>query len=148
MIRRCKVCGAEYKTCLSCEKSRSWRIHTDTAEHYFILGVLMDYQSGHDAEKARLALTKRGIGVDDSDGFLPGVKSLMGEIFAEGQQEKGDSVTAQPEESIQPTDTENDIDSDVTAELGAVDSVGIHTQSKRKETDRKQKKTSVESEAK
>lgn len=45
MIRNCKVCGASYKTCYSCEKERSWRLHTDTPEHYYIWTVLMGYQA-------------------------------------------------------------------------------------------------------
>ena len=56
MIRNCKVCGASYKTCYSCEKERSWRLHTDTPEHYYIWTVLMGYQANHDAKQAYSAL--------------------------------------------------------------------------------------------
>lgn len=51
MVRDCKVCGNSYNTCYSCEKERSWRLHTDTHEHYYIWTVLMDYQINHDAKR-------------------------------------------------------------------------------------------------
>lgn len=82
MIRECKVCGASYKTCYSCEKDRSWRVHTDTLEHYYILVALMDYQVNHDAKRAYDALRKRGIDLRNTAGYTPSVQALMAEIYA------------------------------------------------------------------
>ena len=69
MVRKCKVCGESYKTCFSCEKERSWRVHTDTSEHYYIWTVLMSYQSTHDATAAYQALVKRGVDFQHTEGF-------------------------------------------------------------------------------
>lgn len=82
MVRKCKVCGESYKTCYSCEKERSWRIHTDTSEHYYIWTVLMSYQSTHDAMAAYQALVKRGVDFQHMEGFLPGVAALLAEVYA------------------------------------------------------------------
>lgn len=80
MKRLCRVCGGEYDYCYSCEKVRSWRALTDTADHYYVLNVLMDYQTDHDALKAYRALRKRGVDIRETDGLLPSVKALMEEI--------------------------------------------------------------------
>ena len=82
MVRKCKVCGESYKTCYSCEKERSWRVHTDTSGHYYIWTVLMSYQSTHDAMAAYQALVKRGVDFQHTEGFLPGVRQLLAEIYA------------------------------------------------------------------
>lgn len=87
MKRSCRVCGAEYEYCYSCEKVRSWRALSDTLDHYYILNVLMDYQTDHDAMKAYNALSKRGVNVKETDVFLPSVKSLLVEISSVAQSE-------------------------------------------------------------
>lgn len=80
MNKVCRVCGKEYEVCLSCEKNGSWRALTDTADHYYILTVLMDYKSKRDAKVAYAALTKRGIDPSKTDEYIPAVKCLMEEI--------------------------------------------------------------------
>lgn len=85
MVRSCKVCGTVYKTCYVCEKERSWRLHTDTLEHYYILTVLMEYQSDHDAKAAYAALRKRGIDTRITAGYEPNVQTLLSEINASVQ---------------------------------------------------------------
>lgn len=86
---RCRVCGKEYEHCYSCEKVHSWRALTDTADHYYVLNVLMEYQVDHDAMKACRALRKRGVDVRDTDGLLPSVKALMVEIASKVQTSNG-----------------------------------------------------------
>lgn len=81
MIRDCKVCGTSYETCYSCEKNRSWRLHTDTHEHYYIWMVLMEYQTNHDAKQAYSVLRKRGIDFRNTAGYVPSVQALMAEIY-------------------------------------------------------------------
>lgn len=76
------MCGAAYESCYSCEKANSWRVHTDTADHYYILTVLMDYKSGHDARRAYRALRKRGVDFHDTEGYVPSVQKLLAEIYA------------------------------------------------------------------
>lgn len=82
MKRQCRVCGKEYDHCYSCEKIHSWRALTDTADHYYILNVLMEYQVNHDAMKAYRALCKRGVDIRKTDGLLPSAKALMVEIVS------------------------------------------------------------------
>ncbi len=65
-----------------CEKERSWRLHTDTLEHYYIWTVLMEYQSSHDAKAAYAALRKRGIDIRNMAGYEPSVQVLLSEISA------------------------------------------------------------------
>ncbi len=104
MIRHCKVCGTSYKTCYSCEKERSWRVHTDTSEHYYIWTVLMSYQSTHDAAAAYQALVKRGVDFRYMEGFLPGVQQLLAEIYALARPKKrrNASVAYKSDEEAQP----------------------------------------------
>ena len=80
MIRTCKVCGASYKTCFVCERERSWRLHTDTPEHYYIWGVLMEYRVSRNVKQAYNALRKRGIDFRHTAGFSPSVQKLLAEI--------------------------------------------------------------------
>ena len=82
MIRNCKVCGASYKTCYSCEKERSWRLHTDTPEHYYIWTVLMGDKANHDAKQEYSALRKRGIDLRNTAEYTPSVQALLAEIYA------------------------------------------------------------------
>lgn len=82
MIRNCKVCGVAYNTCYSCEKERSWRLHTDTPEHYYLWMVLMEYQSSHNAKQAYSALRKRGIDLRNTARYVPSVQTLLAEIYA------------------------------------------------------------------
>lgn len=77
---RCKVCGAEYESCYSCEKDRGWRMHTDTAEHYQVLCTLMDYQTHKDAKSAYRALRKLGVDMQNVDGYVESVSALLREI--------------------------------------------------------------------
>lgn len=81
MVRTCKVCGASYKTCFTCEKERSWRLHTDTLDHYYIWGVLMEYQASHNAKQAYNVLRKRGIDFHTTAGFSSSVQKLLTEIY-------------------------------------------------------------------
>lgn len=81
MVRTCKVCGASYKTCFTCEKERSWRLHTDTLDHYYIWGVLMEYRASHNVKQAYNALRKRGVDFHNTAGFLPSVQKLLEEIY-------------------------------------------------------------------
>ena len=80
MVRCCKVCGAVYDTCYSCQQTKSWRTMADTADHYYLLLTLMAYQVDGDAEKAYAALTKRGIDLAHTEGYLPNIRDLLAEI--------------------------------------------------------------------
>lgn len=106
-MKHCKVCGAEYELCYSCEKKYSWKVHTDTAEHYYIFGVLMEYQVSHNTKQAYSSLRKRGINLRDTAGFTPSVQKILAEIDAlahENSRAKKADVKA---ESVNAEDTAN-----------------------------------------
>lgn len=92
IVKRCKVCGVSYETCYSCEHSHSWRAHTDTADHYYIFCVLMDYQGGRDAAECYRALEKRGMDFAKTEAFLPEVRDLLDEIYSRSHDGKTLSV--------------------------------------------------------
>ena len=83
MRKKCRVCGAEYESCYSCEKANSWRTLTDTLDHYYILTVLMTYKTDKDAGKACRALKRRGVDFEGKD-CLPGIRDLLAEIYLLG----------------------------------------------------------------
>lgn len=82
MIRDCKVCGASYKTCFACDRDRSWRLHTDTIEHYYIFLALMSYQVNHDAKQAYKVLRERGVDFHNTSDLKPYAQELLAEIYA------------------------------------------------------------------
>lgn len=81
--KKCKVCGTQYKVCHSCEKNKSWRVHTDTLEHFYLFNVLMEYQVKHDIKTAFHALDKRGSDFSNVDEYLPNVQKLLKEIYTQ-----------------------------------------------------------------
>ncbi len=98
-MKRCKVCGTEYETCISCEKNHSWKVHTDTLDHYYLFTVLMAYRVDHDAGRAYNVLRKRGFDFLDTAGYTPSVQALLMEINAlahENSRAKKASVKANP----------------------------------------------------
>ena len=94
IIKRCKVCGASYESCYGCEKKHSWRTHTDTADHYYIFTVLMEYQSGRDAKSAYRALRKRGVDFFNTGGYVENVRGLLNEIFSASREPKPEAGIA------------------------------------------------------
>lgn len=110
--RRCAICGVEYEICVSCEKTHSWRVHTDTAAHYEYLCILMEYKVKRDAEKAYKALTERGLDFNEVDSFMPGAKALAEEIFftvnidedETSVEEKSDVMAAELQSNDEPFD--------------------------------------------
>ena len=94
----------EYESCASCEKTRSWRVHTDTAEHYAILVVLMDYQRNRDAEAAYRDLLKYGVDFSHTENYISSVRALFRQIHAlrgdkqdEAKQDTGYEDNGNPE---------------------------------------------------
>lgn len=56
-------------------------MHTDTLDHYYIWGVLMEYRASHNVKQAYNALRKRGIDFRNTAGFSPSVQKLLVEIY-------------------------------------------------------------------
>lgn len=80
LLKRCKVCGTEYEVCISCEKNHSWKVHTDTLEHYYLFTVLMAYQVDHNARRAYDALRKRGFNFRNIAEYTSDTRMLLTEI--------------------------------------------------------------------
>lgn len=117
MRRTCKVCGAGYETCYSCERANSWRALTDTLDHYYILMVLMTYKTDKDAVKAYRALKKRGVDFDGKE-YLPGIRDLLAEVYllgAESGKQKGRKA-APAAEAAEGTEDQADARTDAKAE--------------------------------
>jgi len=107
MQRACSVCGAMYDTCYVCEKTKSWRVHTDTLDHYYILTVLMDYKTDRDAKRAYRALRKRGVDFFRTEGYTESVRSLLGEIYREHKGKSAVALAPIAEETPDAADTAN-----------------------------------------
>lgn len=107
MIRDCKVCGASYKTCFACERDRSWRLHTDTIEHYHVFMVLMAYQVNHDAKQAYKVLREHGIDFYDTAEFNPHTRKVLAEIHALAHENSRAKKVAVKVESVNAEDTAN-----------------------------------------
>ena len=56
-------------------------MHTDTLDHYYIWGVLMEYRASHNVKLAYNALRKRGIDFRNTVRFSPSVQKLLAEIY-------------------------------------------------------------------
>ena len=83
MIRECKICGAKYETCYLCERQKSWRVHTDTASHYQIFVILMEYQSGRDASEVYDVLRRVGVDFNSLNIYREDIRRLLEKIRAE-----------------------------------------------------------------
>lgn len=83
MIRKhCKICEREYEVCISCEKNHSWKVHTDTVDHYYIFTVIMSYQVNHDAKQAYRTLRERGVDFHNTAEYKPHIREILAEIYA------------------------------------------------------------------
>lgn len=106
--KRCKICGAEYEACYSCEKKHSWKMHTDTKEHFYIFGVLMEYQVSHDAKRAYNALRKRSIDFRDTAEFNPHTREVLAEIYALAHENSRAKKATVKAETVNTEDTASD----------------------------------------
>lgn len=85
----CVICGNGYHCCISCPEQRnaSWRILTDTANHFKIYTIICDYRDKKiSKEIARKQLSK--VDITGWETFKDGVKGLIEEILEEGNEIK------------------------------------------------------------
>lgn len=80
----CVICGEGYHCCISCDdqKTTSWRLITDTMNHFKIYMILCDYRD----KKITKEDAKKLLNQTDISGwknFKDGTKSLIEEILAE-----------------------------------------------------------------
>ncbi len=80
----CDICGAGYHICNTClqQKSfKSWRVVTDTVEHYKIYMAVHGYTLSQDKETAKRELEKYDLsGLED---FNPPIRAVIQEILSE-----------------------------------------------------------------
>lgn len=82
----CAICGAGYHICNTCQQQKSfksWRMVTDTVEHYKIYMAIHGYTLSQDKEAAKRDLEKCDLsGLED---FNPPIKAVIQEILSEEQ---------------------------------------------------------------
>lgn len=82
----CSICGNGYYMCLSCrDNTNSWKIYTDTAEHYKVFQVVRGFSNNvytKDEAKAKL----KNINLVDLESFRPHIKKIVKDILKEDKQ--------------------------------------------------------------
>lgn len=79
---KCIVCGKEYEMCRSCDPSVmfSWKLMTDTTEHFGIYMVLKDYNDGIiTIDKAKELLEQYDL--SEKDTFIDDVRKCIDKIL-------------------------------------------------------------------
>ena len=81
----CSICGKGYYMCRSCKdqmRLNSWKLHTDTSEHYKVYQILHGVSIGI---YTKLEAKKKFQNVDltDIDTFRPEIKKLVKSILNE-----------------------------------------------------------------
>ena len=78
----CKVCGARYYACDSCDRLRNWRSMCDTPEHYQIYQTLRLYTRRMiDKFEAASMLDNAGVDLEHMEEFTPSTADLVWEIM-------------------------------------------------------------------
>ena len=82
----CSICGNEYYMCLSChDKINSWKIYTDTAEHYKVFQVVRGFSNNvYTKDEARAKL--KNINLVDLESFRPHIKKIVKDILKDDKQ--------------------------------------------------------------
>lgn len=84
----CAICGAGYHICNTCQQQKSfksWRVVTDTVEHYKIYMAVHGYTLSQDKEAAKKDLEKCDLsGLGDFN--LP-VRTVIQEILSEEEKD-------------------------------------------------------------
>ena len=84
----CTICGAGYHICNTCQQQKSfksWRVVTDTMEHYKIYMAIHGYTLSQDKETAKRELEKCDLlGLED---FNPPVRTVIQEILSEEEED-------------------------------------------------------------
>jgi hypothetical protein len=87
----CIICGVKYHHCDSCNQISTftpWRVICDTAEHYQIYMVILDYQSNTiTKEEAKEQLNTNGVTLNSIESFKDSTKGILKEILADDIQE-------------------------------------------------------------
>lgn len=88
---KCVVCGNRYHICKACDERRgkwkSWKLLTDTPEHYQIFVILRDFDSGNiSASDAKAALGN--FDLSDTSGWNETILSLLQKVKAPQRKRK------------------------------------------------------------
>lgn len=81
----CSICGNEYYVCLSCRdsvKANTWKIHTDTAEHYKVYQIIHGLSTGvYTKDEAKIRF--KNVNLSDLDNFRPHIKNIINDVLRE-----------------------------------------------------------------
>lgn len=81
----CSICGKGYYMCQSCKdqlRLNSWKIHTDTSEHFKIFQIVRGYTIGlYNKDEAKNKF--ENVDLSDLESFLPEVKSAIKTILSD-----------------------------------------------------------------
>lgn len=93
----CAICGAGYHICNTCQQQKSfesWRVVTDTVEHYKIYMALHGYTLSQDKATAKRDLEKCDLsGLED---FNPPIRAVIQEILSEEDEDIPESQKKEP----------------------------------------------------
>lgn len=85
-LRRCWICGTEYKYCEKCDPLHSWKTMACTRNHYQIVMILDEYRNG--VISAKEATEKfKNVGITFNSNFseyLPEIAKLIKKIISDG----------------------------------------------------------------
>lgn len=81
----CSICGKGYYMCRSCKdqmRLNSWKLHTDTSEHYKVYQILHGVSIGI-YTKSEAKKKFQNVDLADIDTFRPEIKKLVKSILNE-----------------------------------------------------------------
>lgn len=91
----CSVCGNKYHVCQICEQRKgqweSWKLITDTSEHYQIFVILRDYDSKR-ITKGQAKELLSSYDLSQKETWNPSIKKILNKIFAEQKKKKISNV--------------------------------------------------------
>lgn len=91
----CSICGKGYHMCLSCKdemKSKPWKLHTCSSEHYKIFSIVKGYSFGvYNKSEAKKRLQK--VDLSDFDSLRENIKNIINEIMEPSKKTKASVET-------------------------------------------------------
>lgn len=91
----CVICGNKYHICKICDERKdsweSWKLLTDTSEHYQIFVILRDYDSKRiTAEQARELLSSYDLSQKET--WNLSIKKILNKIFGKQKNNRTENV--------------------------------------------------------
>lgn len=95
-VRKCKICGKEYKVCPTCRSVKTfapWRLLVCNPQEYQLYVTLSQYDVDQDVNSALSAIRQIGITDEDIQTYIPSVQKQIAVIQSK-QQETQETTTA------------------------------------------------------